>query len=192
MAVPPLARVRLAYGERLRRRRAIAEARVQTHAALEIFERLRGVTVGGLRERGASRDGTSEAAVGRQCPGPSDAPGVADRQPRGIRNDEQGDCGLTAVPFAPHSWRSPPSSVSLKLGVATRAGLRDALASVPRALFPRVQVDDALQNRKGFRGFRARTWWWDVESENGGGHYPRCPAPSSAISPTLSGLRLSD
>jgi hypothetical protein len=36
-----LARVRLAYGERLRRRRAMVAARVQLNAALEIFERLR-------------------------------------------------------------------------------------------------------------------------------------------------------
>ena len=36
-----LARVRLAYGERLRRRRGMREARVQLNAAREIFERLR-------------------------------------------------------------------------------------------------------------------------------------------------------
>ena len=36
-----LARVRLAYGERLRRSRAMTEARVQLEAAREIFERLR-------------------------------------------------------------------------------------------------------------------------------------------------------
>ena len=36
-----LARVRLAYGERLRRRRAMTEARVQLNAARDIFERLR-------------------------------------------------------------------------------------------------------------------------------------------------------
>ncbi len=35
-----LARVRLAYGERLRRSRAMTEARVQLNAALAIFERL--------------------------------------------------------------------------------------------------------------------------------------------------------
>ena len=36
-----LARVRLAYGERLRRRRAMTEARVELNAALAIFQRLR-------------------------------------------------------------------------------------------------------------------------------------------------------
>src|SRR5207237_539468 len=36
-----LARVRLAYGERLRRPRVMIDARVQFNAALEIFERLR-------------------------------------------------------------------------------------------------------------------------------------------------------
>src|SRR5262249_37380488 len=35
-----LARVRLAYGERLRRRQRVAEARVELNAALDIFERL--------------------------------------------------------------------------------------------------------------------------------------------------------
>ena len=36
-----LARVRLAYGERLRRSRSLTEARTQLNAALEIFERLK-------------------------------------------------------------------------------------------------------------------------------------------------------
>jgi hypothetical protein len=58
-----LARVRLAYGERLRRRRAMREARVQLDAACDIFERLRAHPWVD-RAGGASGDRTDEAAFG--------------------------------------------------------------------------------------------------------------------------------
>ena len=59
-----LARVRLAYGECLRRRRAMTEARVHLNAALRHLRTSRGTTVGGPCERRASGNRTDQAASG--------------------------------------------------------------------------------------------------------------------------------
>ncbi len=104
-----LARVRLAYGERLRRRRAMREARVQLNAAREIFERL------GARPW-VDRASAELRATGQTKPRAGDnvltaTPGVRDRRPCGSGPDEQADRGA-AVPVAPDRRRSPPPGFS--------------------------------------------------------------------------------
>jgi DNA-binding NarL/FixJ family response regulator len=126
-----LARVRLAYGERLRRHRAIAEARAQLNAALEIFERL-------PTRPWAERASAELRATGQTKPRAGD--NVLDRlTPQELEIVSLAASGLTNKQIAEklflshrtvggHLHRAFP-----KLGVATRAGLRDALASLPRS-----------------------------------------------------------
>jgi DNA-binding CsgD family transcriptional regulator len=126
-----LARVRLAFGERLRRRRAMTEARVQLNAALEIFERLRA-------RPWVDRVNAELRATGQTKPLGDN---VLDRlTPQEIEIVRLAASGLTNKQIAErlflshrtvggHLHRAFP-----KLGVATRAALRDAL--VPRQQLP--------------------------------------------------------
>jgi hypothetical protein len=91
--------------------------------------------MGGPRERGASGDRIHQAVCGGQRIGSSDVPGVGNRQSRGFRSDQQTDCGMLYLSHrtvSGHLHRAFP-----KLGVATRAALRDALENVPRKQLPR-------------------------------------------------------
>src|SRR6185295_17811505 len=130
-----LARVRLAYGERLRRCRAMTEARVQLNAAREVFERL------------GARPWVDRASVELRATGqtkPRSGDNVLDRlTPQELEIVSLAASGLTNKQIAErlflshrtvggHLHRAFP-----KLGVATRAALRDALESLPRERLPR-------------------------------------------------------
>jgi len=126
-----LARVQLAYGERLRRIRKMANARVQLAAAIETFERL-GARPWASRARSELRaTGQSKPRVDCYAMAPLTA------QEREIAL--LAASGLTNKQIAERLFLSPRTvgghlhRVFPKLGVATRAALRDALASVPDA-----------------------------------------------------------
>jgi DNA-binding CsgD family transcriptional regulator len=124
-----MARVQLAYGERLRRMRTLTEARVQLTAAIETFERL-GARPWASRARSELRaTGQSKPRVDCYAMTPLTA------QEREIAL--LAASGLTNKQIAERLFLSPRTvgghlhRVFPKLGVATRAALRDALASVP-------------------------------------------------------------
>jgi DNA-binding CsgD family transcriptional regulator len=131
-----LARTKFAYGERLRRRRAMKDARVQLNAAREIFERL------GARPW-VDRLSAELRATGQIKPRAGD--NVPDRlTPQEFEIVSLAASGLTNKQIAErlllshrtvggHLHRAFP-----KLGVSTRAALRDALGSVPRKRLPRA------------------------------------------------------
>jgi len=130
-----LARVRLAYGERLRRSRAMIEARVQLNAALAIFERL------GAR-RWVDRTTAELRASGQTKPRAGDQ--VMDRlTPQEFEIVSLAASGLTNKQIAERLFLSPRTvgghlhRAFPKLGVATRAALRDALESLSREQLPR-------------------------------------------------------
>jgi DNA-binding CsgD family transcriptional regulator len=124
-----LARVRLLYGERLRRARAGKESRPHLAAALEIFERL------GARPW-ASRAASELRATG-QTNARADQPARDSLTPQerqiamlaaaGLTNKEIGQrLFLSHRTVGAHLYQIFP-----KLGITTRAALRDALASEP-------------------------------------------------------------
>jgi DNA-binding CsgD family transcriptional regulator len=124
-----LARVRLLYGERLRRARATKESRRHLAAALEIFERL------GARPW-ASRAAGELQATG-QANARADQPARDSLTPQerqiamlaaaGLTNKEIGQqLLLSHRTVGAHLYQIFP-----KLGITTRAALRDALASQP-------------------------------------------------------------
>jgi DNA-binding CsgD family transcriptional regulator len=131
-----LARVRLAYGERLRRTRAMIEARVQLTAALAIFERL------GARPW-VDRTTTELRATGQTKPRADD--NVLDRlTPQEFEIVTLAASGLTNKQIAERRFLSHRTvgghlhRAFPKLGVSTRAALRDALASLPQERLPRT------------------------------------------------------
>jgi DNA-binding CsgD family transcriptional regulator len=130
-----LARVRLAYGERLRRRRAMTEARVQLTAALQVFEHLRARpwverTTAELRATGQSKPRAGDNVLDRLTPQEFEIVSLA---ASGLTNKQIGErLFLSPRTVGGHLHRAFP-----KLGVATRAALRDALESVPRDQLPR-------------------------------------------------------
>jgi DNA-binding CsgD family transcriptional regulator len=131
-----LARVRLAYGERLRRCRAMTEARVELGAALEVFE--------GLRARPwVDRASAELRATGQARPRAGDI--VLDRlTPQELEIVRLAASGLTNKQIAERLFLSPRTvgghlhRAFPKLRVATRAALRDALASITPEQFPRT------------------------------------------------------
>ena len=132
-----LARVRLAYGERLRRRQAMAEARFQLNAALDTFERL------GARPW-VSRASAELRASGQTKPHAGDD--VLDRlTPQEFEISSLAATGLTNKQIAERLFLSPRTvgghlhRAFPKLGVSTRAALGDALASLPPEQRPRSQ-----------------------------------------------------
>lgn len=130
-----LARARLAYGERLRRRRAMTDARAQLNAAREIFERL------GARSW-ADRASAELRATGQTKPRVGD--NVLDRlTPQEFEIVSLAASGLTNKQIAERMFLSPRTvgghlhRAFPKLGVETRAALRDALQALPREQLPR-------------------------------------------------------
>jgi DNA-binding CsgD family transcriptional regulator len=124
-----LGRVRLCYGERLRRARATTEARIQLTAALEIFERL------------GARPWATRAAGELRAAGRTD-PRTAQRNPESLTPQELeiaelAAAGLTNKQIGQRLFLSHRTvgahlyQIFPKLGVAARAALRDALASLP-------------------------------------------------------------
>ncbi len=130
-----LARVRLAYGERLRRRQAMADARVQLNAALDTFERL------GARPW-VNRASAELRASGQTKPHAGDD--VLDRlTPQEFEISSLAATGLTNKQIAERLFLSPRTvgghlhRAFPKLGVSTRAALSDALATLPPEQRPR-------------------------------------------------------
>jgi DNA-binding CsgD family transcriptional regulator len=131
-----LARVRLAFGERLRRARVMIDARMQLNAALAIFERL------------SARPWVDRASVELRATGqtkPRAGDNVLDRlTPQEFEIVSHAASGLTNKQIAERLFLSPRTvgghlhRAFPKLGVATRAGLRDALASLSPAQLPRT------------------------------------------------------
>lgn len=130
-----LARVRLAYGERLRRRRAMAEARVQLDAALVIFERLAAQpwidrASAELRATGRSKPHAGDDVLDRLTPQEFE---IASLAASGLTNKQIAQrLFLSHRTVGGHLHRAFP-----KLGVTTRAALRDALASIRPEQLPR-------------------------------------------------------
>ena len=130
-----LARVRLAYGERLRRRRAMREARVQLNAAHGVFERLRARpwmdrASAELRATGQTKPRACDNVLDRLTPQEFE---IASLAASGLTNKQIAErLFLSHRTVGGHLHRAFP-----KLGVATRAALRDALGSVPREQLPR-------------------------------------------------------
>lgn len=130
-----LARVRLAYGERLRRQRAMVEARVQLSAALAIFERLKAQpwvdrTTAELRATGRAKPHAGDDVLDRLTPQEFE---IASLAASGMTNKQIGErLFLSHRTVGGHLHRAFP-----KLGVATRAALRDALGALPPEQFPR-------------------------------------------------------
>jgi ATP/maltotriose-dependent transcriptional regulator MalT len=122
-----LARVQLAYGERLRRGRALIEARTQLTAALDTFRGLRA-------EPWAARATQELSATGQTRSRPHDPGGdaltpqerqVAELAASGLSNKQIGQrLYLSHRTVGAHLYRVFP-----KLGVTSRAALRDALTS---------------------------------------------------------------
>jgi len=130
-----LARVRLAYGERLRRRRAMTEARVQLNAAREVFDRLGARSFldrasAELRATGQTKPRAGENVLDRLTPQEFEIVSLA---ASGLTNKQiAGRLFLSPRTVGGHLLRAFP-----KVGVATRAALRDALESLPREKLPR-------------------------------------------------------
>jgi DNA-binding CsgD family transcriptional regulator len=122
-----LARVQLCYGEVLRRRRQITEARRQLTAAQETFVQLEAVpwarrAENELRATGmtASEGGAALTAQERE---------IALLAATGMTNKEIGErLALSPRTVAAHLYRVFP-----KLGISSRAALRDALSTLPES-----------------------------------------------------------
>ncbi|AVH60607.1 MULTISPECIES: helix-turn-helix transcriptional regulator [Streptomyces] len=124
-----LARVQLAHGERLRRAKSTTEARTQLVAALDTFERL-GATPW------AARAGNELRATGLST-GHVERAGPASLTPQQREIATLAAAGLTNKQIGERLFLSPRTvSTHLyqlfpKLGVTSRAALRDALAKMP-------------------------------------------------------------
>jgi DNA-binding CsgD family transcriptional regulator len=125
------ARVRLCYGEQLRRTRAVTGSRTQLTAALEIFELLGAkpwATRAAAELRAAGR--TDPYAVRRdRVPLTPQELEIAQLAATGMTNKQIGQrLFLSHRTVGAHLYQIFP-----KLGITTRAALRDALASLPPA-----------------------------------------------------------
>ena len=124
-----LARVRLAYGERLRRVKSTTEARTQLADAIDTFERL------GARPWTA-RAGNELRATGLSV-GAAGVTGPASLTPQQREIALLAAAGLTNKQIAERLFLSPRTVAAHlrqlfpKLGVASRAALRDALTDLP-------------------------------------------------------------
>jgi DNA-binding CsgD family transcriptional regulator len=130
------ARVQLAYGERLRRSRALTDARVQLNDALAIFERLGARpwverATAELRASGQTKPHAGDNVLDRLTPQEFEVVTLA---ASGLTNRQIAErLFLSHRTVGGHLHRAFP-----KLGVATRAALRDALATLPSEQLPRA------------------------------------------------------
>ncbi|MFD4602517.1 AAA family ATPase [Streptomyces sp. NPDC058464] len=126
------ARIRLLYGERLRRAKAGAAARGHLDAALRTFQSLGAApwaarAANELRASGIAVPGTASGA---------DRPALL--TPQELQMAQLAATGLTNKQIAARLYLSPRTvaahlrSAFPKLGVSSRAGLRDALTGLPR------------------------------------------------------------
>ncbi|MCX4854119.1 AAA family ATPase [Streptomyces canus] len=123
-----LARIRLAYGERLRRMRCVTEARAQLDAAAEVFEHLGARpwadrAAGELRATRRSRTGPKHGSVTLTAQEQE----IAVLAASGLTNKQIGE----RLHLSPRTVGSHLYQLFPKLGIASRAALRDALASLP-------------------------------------------------------------
>ncbi|MFJ9902421.1 ATP-binding protein [Streptomyces sp. NPDC101152] len=129
-----LARIRLAYGERLRRMRFVTGARVQLEASAEAFEQLGAGpwadrAAGELRATGRSRTGAQHGCVTLTAQEQE----IAALAASGLTNKQIGErLHLSPRTVGTHLYQLFP-----KLGITSRAALRDALASLPVRREPR-------------------------------------------------------
>jgi DNA-binding CsgD family transcriptional regulator len=120
------ARVRLAYGEQLRRAHATAAARAQLTAAHDAFEQLGAEpwtarAAAELRAAGSGRDTPATVLTWQEYE-------IAELAAAGLTNKQIGEqLFLSHRTISTHLYRIFP-----KLGITSRAALRDALATVPR------------------------------------------------------------
>ncbi|MCX4766756.1 AAA family ATPase [Streptomyces sp. NBC_01275] len=123
-----LARIRLAYGERLRRMRFVSEARAQLDAANQVFERLgaqpwadraAGELRATRRSRTAAKHGSATLTAQEQE--------IATLAASGMTNKQIGE----RLHLSPRTVGSHLYQLFPKLGIASRAAIRDALASLP-------------------------------------------------------------
>ncbi|MFH7341047.1 AAA family ATPase [Streptomyces sp. KHY 26] len=122
------ARVRLLYGERLRRSRAVSEAKVQLKQALDAFEKL-GATPWAVRAERELR------AAGQAARTAASAQGVASLTPQEVSIARLAASGLTNKEIGERLFISPRTvsshlyQIFPKLGITKRAALRDAIGS---------------------------------------------------------------
>ncbi|MEW2044302.1 AAA family ATPase [Streptomyces sp. NPDC005476] len=122
-----LARIRLAYGERLRRMRFVTEARAQLDSAAEVFEHLGARpwadrATGELRATRRSRTGAKHGSVTLTAQEQE----IAVLAASGLTNKQIGE----RLHLSPRTVGSHLYQLFPKLGIASRAALRDALASL--------------------------------------------------------------
>jgi DNA-binding CsgD family transcriptional regulator len=133
-----LARVRLAYGERLRRLRRSRDARRQLTAARDGFERLGAApwTRRAAIELGATGATRQSTSAGNESLTPQELE-VAQLAATGMTNRQiAAQLYVSTRTVSAHLYRLVP-----KLGISSRAALRDALNARPGALGPQ-QSDD--------------------------------------------------
>jgi DNA-binding CsgD family transcriptional regulator len=120
-----VARVRLAYGERLRRSRATVESRVPLDLALTTFRKLGAVPWAARAELELRATGRTRMSV--------NAAGAAALTPQELRIARLAASGMTNKQIAERLFVSPRTigghlyQIFPKLGISTRAALRDAL-----------------------------------------------------------------
>ncbi len=128
-----LARVHLAYGQRQRRARTVGQARTHLTAALQLFERLDAQPWGSraeseLRATSPSRYQTSYLRPSPLTPQEHE---IAQLAATGLTNRQIAEkLFLSHRTVGGHLHRISP-----KLGIATRAALRDALDALPSELY---------------------------------------------------------
>lgn len=129
------ARVQLSYGEHLRRRRAIQDARRQLTEALEVFRRLEAAPwmartlhelhISGLAHRAPAENGRWDTLTEQEHT-------IASLAASGLSNKQIGShLYLSPRTVSGHLYRIFP-----KLGVSSRAALRDALLSAEQGRSP--------------------------------------------------------
>ncbi|MER6066389.1 LuxR C-terminal-related transcriptional regulator [Streptomyces sp. NPDC001792] len=122
------AKVRLLYGERLRRSRATNEAKVQLTQALGAFEKLGAAPWAARAER-------ELRAAGQATRAPSGAQGVAALTPQELEIARLAASGMTNKEIGERLFISPRTvsshlyQIFPKLGITKRAALRDAIGS---------------------------------------------------------------
>jgi DNA-binding CsgD family transcriptional regulator len=132
-----LARVQFRYGERLRRARSTKESRPHLAAALEIFQRLGARPWASRAARELQATGQTSACAHQPARDPltPQERQIAMLAAAGLTNKEIGQqLFLSHRTVGAHLYQIFP-----KLGITTRAALRDALAELPEALRARSQ-----------------------------------------------------
>jgi DNA-binding CsgD family transcriptional regulator len=185
-----VARVRLAYGERLRRARAAAESRIQLETALAAFQKLGAAPWAARAElelRATGRTRTSSATAGTVALTPQELQ-IARLAASGLTNKEIAE----RLFLSPRTVSGHLYQVFPKLGITKRAALRDALDAMGGSLGPRVlrrclQVGGPAVER-ALRGTGVRF----AQREGGGAAgreagQDRCPAPAGRDHPRVVG-----